>query len=309
MKILMQTARAQIEDIGDRTAALRFIGETDSATASWAADALSQLENDMDAFVITSADGFFGKGYDANEIKSLTQEGNWDGLDKLSACFQNLTETIRRLSKPVTAAVNGLAMDFGVELAMSCDAICEAEAEYGFGAGKNGFPLMGGGLSEIALNTYGISADVPGLDVVPLLKRVYQCLYMSPPCKGFTEAVKKGLPLKGTQICGEADLLEKSKREALHLFVQGYEPQTKDRVVMVTGSTGTAALEIMAINMRYGNFISEQLLETAAGIAWVLGGGDVPKNTLVPESRLLACEREAFVSACKRSTQRKGESA
>lgn len=309
MKILMQTARAQIEDIGDRTAALHFIGEIDSATASWAADALSQLENDMDAFVITSADGIFCKGYDANEIESLTQEGNWDGLDKLSARFQNLTETIHRLSKPVTAAVNGLATDFGVELAMSCDAVCEAEAEYSFGIGKTGLPLMGGGLSEIALRIYEISADVPGLDVVPFLKRVYQYLYMGSPCKGFTEAVKKGLPLKSSHICAEAELLEKSKREALHLFVQGYEPQTRDRVAMVTGTTGTAALEIMSINMNYGKFISEQLSETAAGIAWVLGGGDVPKGALVSENRLLACEREAFVSACKRSTQRKGASA
>lgn len=293
--ILLETAGARTEDLGGGAVLLRLDSRVDSATAGWAADALERLADNATAFVVSG-----GNGYDTGEIDGLAAREDWTGLEEAAGRFQALTQAIRRLSKPVVAALTGEVSDLGIELGMAADGVCEAEAVYGFAIKKNRFTPVAGGLAELALRTYAIGADVMGSDIVPFLKRAFQQLTMGKPCTGFAEAAAKGIPFQMASSCGREELNGKAKEKALFLAAQGYEPPREERVILVTGATGTAALEITSINMQRGGFLSPEMLGMAADIARVFGGGDVPKGTLVSETQLRKLEREAFLNACKR---------
>lgn len=301
VKVLAETAQAGIEDIGDRTAVLKFYTDRiDSLTAEWAANVLPEIETSVDAVVIEISCG----GYDNNEIAGFVSKEDWGRLDTLAISFQRLTGIIRKLSKPVVAALTGDAMDFGLEMALSTAAVCAADTTMGFAAEKNGFAPMGGGLTEIAMRTYEIGKNVPGLDIVPFLKRAFLFLYMGKPCVGLEQVASQGVLLSEAKTFPKKELIDRAKQKALFLFGQGYQPETEERIIQTMGTTAAAALEITAINARYGGFISERLQELAADIAWILGGGDVPKGTMVPESQFLRCERAAFIRACQRLSRK-----
>jgi 3-hydroxyacyl-CoA dehydrogenase len=198
------------------------------------------------------------------------------------------------------AAAQGSVKNFGFELALCADAILESDASFSFWTQENLFPPMGGGLTEIALHAYALGENVPGYDVVPFLKRVYSLLYLGGICSGVDEAVKRGIPLPDARNCAAVELLDRAKAKALSLSKEGRRPYPKDRGIVASGTTGAAALEIIAINLHRGGFISKDLLNLGEGVAWVLCGGDVPKGTPVTEAQMLKCERKAFTRACQR---------
>lgn len=291
-----QCNQARFEDMGDGVVCLRFTQDTvDAAAALWAADGMNARMSDATAFVVAGC-----PTYDMQEIQAKIAEEDWAGLETVAAGFQHLTNTIRTLEKPVVAAVSGTVSDIALDIAICADGVCAGDATFGYALKNNRFTPMGGGITELVLRTYAIGADVMGCDMVPFLKRICQQLYMGKPCAGISEAAQKGLLLNLAGTCSPETLLGQAKAKALFLAAQGYIPPTELREIFVTGTTGVAAMQIPAINMQQGGFISHELYHMAADVAGVMGGGDVPKGTLVAETQLLKLERQAFINACKR---------
>lgn len=85
--------------------------------------ALSELDarQEIGAMVITGAEKAFAAGADIKEMvnASLT--------DMLKNSFVELFDGLRRITKPLVAAVSGFALGGGCELAMACDLVVAAE--------------------------------------------------------------------------------------------------------------------------------------------------------------------------------------
>ena len=85
--------------------------------------ALTAFDSDeaVGALVITGSERAFAAGADIKEMAEAT------AVDMLTSSFVELFDGVRKIRKPVIAAVSGYALGGGCELAMSCDMIVASE--------------------------------------------------------------------------------------------------------------------------------------------------------------------------------------
>ena len=80
--------------------------------------------------VITGSGRAFSSGADLKQGFDPTPAGHPDVHTRLTQTYHPIMTTIRRMPKPVVAAVNGPAVGIGCSLALSCDLIVAAESAY-----------------------------------------------------------------------------------------------------------------------------------------------------------------------------------
>jgi 2-(1,2-epoxy-1,2-dihydrophenyl)acetyl-CoA isomerase len=86
--------------------------------------------DDVRAVVITGAGRGFSSGADLKAGFDLTPEGHPDVGTALRERYHPIIAGLRRLPKPVLAAVNGPAVGIGCSLALACDLIVARESSY-----------------------------------------------------------------------------------------------------------------------------------------------------------------------------------
>jgi 2-(1,2-epoxy-1,2-dihydrophenyl)acetyl-CoA isomerase len=87
-------------------------------------------EDDVRAVVVTGAGRAFSSGADLKAGFEPTPEGHPDVLTPLRERYHPIIEGLRRLPKPVLAAVNGPAVGIGCSLALAADLIVMRESAY-----------------------------------------------------------------------------------------------------------------------------------------------------------------------------------
>jgi 3-hydroxyacyl-CoA dehydrogenase len=255
--------------------------------------AMDIAEEQFAGLVIWQTEPPFCVGADLEGIAPVVMRGEWKRLEEIVASFQNVNSQLRSSFIPVVAAVQGMALGGGCEIAMQCDRTVAALESY-MGLVEIGVGLMpgGGGCKEFAKR---ISEALPDNNFNPFLFKAFQNVATAKVATSAQEAQELGfLKPSDSVVFNPNEILYVAKATARGLAEAGYRPPLP-RPIKVAGRIGVASIEMGMVNMLEGHFMSEHDYYIARKIAMAICGGDVDPGTEVPESWLLKLERDAFV--------------
>lgn len=261
------------------------------------AEAVDRAEADYRGLVIWSPDEPFSAGADLQAMLPGFLMGGVAAIDEAEAELQRIMLRIRYANVPVVAAMRGLALGGGCELAVHC-ARRVAHMECYAGLVEVGVGLIpgGGGLTYIARRAAENARLSTGKDLLPFLTEGFAAAAMAKVGTSALESRKLGYLLEGDLVVAHRDeLLHVALNEARAMAEGGWRPPLK-RQFPVAGRDARATILGQLVNMRDGGFISAHDFHIAEKIATVLTGGDVDPGTLVTEDYLMTLERRAFGS-------------
>ncbi len=301
-KVIAQNPGASIFDIGDGIELVEFhtkMNAMDDETFAMMDEALDRGEKEFEGVVVGNEAENFSAGANIGLILMAAKMGQWDQLTQVVKRFQNLNKRIRYFPKPVVIAPAGMALGGGCEIAMHGSRVVAAGETY-IGLVELGVGVIpaGGGTKEMMRRIINPCMRLPGVEVFPLLQRVFEQIGMAKVSTSAEEA-------RQMHILGPADrfvlnrdhLLAEAKAEAVHMAAVGYHPPVPEKIY-AGGRDALAALQIGAWTLKEGKYISDYDNVIAGRLANVLAGGDLSRPTWVDEQYILDLECEAFLSLC-----------
>jgi len=265
------------------------------------AEGLSQAvdlaEASYQGVVIWSGDEPFSAGADLQAMLPGFMMGGAAAINEAEAELQRIMLKIRYASVPVVAAVRGLALGGGCELAVhSARRVLHMESYVGLVEVGVGLVPGAGGLTYIARRAAENAATSTNKDLIPFLTEGFKAAAMASVGTSALESRSLGYVLDSDVVVPHKDeLLFVAINEAKALYTGGYRAPHK-RLFPVAGRSGKATILGSLVNMRDGGFISQHDFHIAGLIANVLTGGEVETGTLVSEEYLMTLERQAFCS-------------
>ncbi|PJO35748.1 3-hydroxyacyl-CoA dehydrogenase [Delftia acidovorans] len=258
-------------------------------------EAVDVAETDFQGMVIWSGDAPFSVGADLEATMPAFVIGGADAIESVEQELQNLMLRIRYAQVPVVAAIHGMALGGGCELAVySARRVAHMESYIGLVEVGVGLVPGAGGLTYIARRAAENAATSTGKDLLPFLTEGFTAAAMAKVGTSAIESRKLGYLLESDLIVPHKDeLLFVAINEAKSMAAGGWRAPLP-RSFPVAGRSGVATIKGSLVNMRDGGFISEFDQHVASLIANVVCGGDVDAGTLVDEAYLMKLERKAF---------------
>ncbi|MFD3257024.1 3-hydroxyacyl-CoA dehydrogenase/enoyl-CoA hydratase family protein [Paenibacillus lentus] len=299
-KVVKSNSGASLIDLGDGVACLEFHSPNNAIGGDILAmitQSVEEVRRNFAGLVIANQGRNFCVGANLMLLLMEAQDEEWDEVDDIIRLFQSTMYNLKRFEKPVVAAPHRMTLGGGVEACMPADqVIVAAETYYGLVEAGVGLIPAGGGCKELALRA-SRHAGADG-DLQPLIQRAFETIGMAKVSSSGHDAKALGYLREHDSIVVHPDyLIHEAKQAVLRMSAAGYEPPLEERL-RVVGSEGKAVLQLGAIGMREGCYISDHDLLIAKKLAHVLAGGDVPPGTYVSEQYMLDLEREAFLSLC-----------
>ncbi|MGY6554690.1 MAG: 3-hydroxyacyl-CoA dehydrogenase/enoyl-CoA hydratase family protein [Wenzhouxiangella sp.] len=259
--------------------------------------ALDHAEAGFDGLVIWQPQGPFSAGANLKAAAEAIQRGDFDSVRSLVKGFQAVNLRMRYSGIPSVAAVRGLALGGGLELAMHASRrVAHLESYMGLVEAGVGLLPAGGGLATLALQ---INADVAAGDTWPLLEKRYKQIAMGQVSGSAMEAREMGyLRPEDLIVLHEHELLHAAHGLVRSLAASGYRPPLAGRTFPAAGDVGVATLKMILVNMLEGHFISDHDFEIGSRIATVISGGEIDRGIPVNEEWLHHLEREHFLELC-----------
>jgi 3-hydroxyacyl-CoA dehydrogenase len=257
--------------------------------------AVEAAEHGYQGLVIWSPDDVFSAGANLEALMPVFMKSGAKGIAPEEKKLQDLMLRIRYATVPVVAAMRGLALGGGCELAVHCARRVAAMETY-VGLVEVGVGLLpgGGGLAYIARRAAENAAGAPGTDLLNFVKEGFTAAAMAKVGTSALESRQLGYLL-------ESDIIVPNKDELLHVALSqvralhdsGYRAPHR-RLFPVAGRSAIATIKGSLVGMRDGGFISAHDFHIGALIADVVCGGEVDAGTLVSEDYLMALERKHF---------------
>ncbi|MCS7101881.1 MAG: enoyl-CoA hydratase/isomerase family protein, partial [Burkholderiaceae bacterium] len=248
------------------------------------------------ALVIWSPDDPFSVGADLNAMLPVFMAGGAKAIGEEVKKLQGIFMRLKYAQVPVVAAVSGMALGGGCELALHCAKRVAALESY-IGLVEVGVGLIpgAGGLKEGALRAARAAQAVGATDLVPFLRNWFTNAAMAKVATSAHEARQMGYLVPGdTIVFNRHELLWCALTEAYALASVGYRPPLAPQRFPVAGRSGLATIKTQLVNMRDGGFISAHDFHLASAIADVMCGGDVEPGSVVDEQWILDLERKYF---------------
>jgi 3-hydroxyacyl-CoA dehydrogenase len=285
-KVLIISIKAKMHLLGD-------------AVVSGLQQAITLAEQQYQGLVIWSPDEPFCAGADLQSMLPAFMSGGAKAIEPAQKRLQDLMLALRYAQVPVVAAIRGMALGGGCELALHCAKRVAAFESY-LGLVEVGVGLLpgAGGLTFIARRAAEaasqLAANNDSVDLLPFLKNGFTAAAMA-------KVGASALESRSLGYLSESDLIVPHKDELLFVALQqakamhhaGYRPPQKAKFP-VAGRSAKATILGQLVNMREGGFISEHDEYIASLIADIVCGGDVDAGAWVDEAYLLALERKHF---------------
>jgi 3-hydroxyacyl-CoA dehydrogenase len=258
--------------------------------------AVELAEQGYKGLVIWSPDDVFSAGANLESLMPVFMKLGAKGIAPEEKKLQDMMLRLRYAQVPVVAAMRGLALGGGCEIAVHCARRVAAMETY-VGLVEVGVGLIpgGGGLAYVARRAAEMAAA--GNANADLLKFVSDGFTSAAMAKVGTSAIesrKLGYLLWSDVIVPHKDeLLFVASAQARAMYDSGYRPPVR-ALFPVAGRSAVATIQAQLANMRDGGFISAHDFHIATLIAQVVCGGDVDAGSLVSEEYLMTLERERF---------------
>jgi 3-hydroxyacyl-CoA dehydrogenase len=258
--------------------------------------AVQIAEDGYQGLVIWSPDDVFSAGANLESLMPVFMKSGSKGIKPEVKKLQDALLRMRYAQVPVVAAMRGIALGGGNEIALHCARrVAAMETYVGFVEVGVGLVPAGGGLAYVARRAAEMAAA--GNANADLLKFVTDGFTSAAMAKVGTSAIesrKLGYLLWGDVIVPHKDeLLHVALTQAKAMHASGYRPPTK-ALFPVAGRNAIATIKGQLANMRDGGFISAHDFHISTLIAEVVCGGDVDAGSLVTEEYLMAMERDRF---------------
>jgi len=227
-------------------------------------------------------------------VADALMAGRLDKIEQVVAQFQDTNLALRYSLVPTVAAVDGMALGGGCEIAMHCDkAVASLESYVGLVEVGVGLIPGAGGCKELAMRA---AAQAQGGDLFPFIRRYFENVATAQVGRSAEQSRELGY-LRGSDqvVMNRFELLHVAKEQLIALHESGYRPPLRAIQIPVAGRGAIATLKMGMQNMLAGNYISEHDYLIGSKLAHVMCGGDMETGSLVDEQWFLDLEREAFI--------------
>lgn len=258
--------------------------------------AIEIAEAKYKGLVIWSPDDVFSAGANLEALMPVFMKSGGKGILPEEKKLQDMMLRLRYANVPVVAAIRGIALGGGCEIAIhTARRVAAMESYMGFVEVGVGLIPGGGGLTYVARRAAEMAAA--GNANADLMKFLTDGFTSSAMAKVGTSAIenrKLGYLLWSDVIVPHKDeLLYVATQQAKAMYESGYRAPAKT-LFPVAGRNAIATIKAQLVNMRDGGFISAHDFHISSLIADVVCGGDVDAGSLVSEEYLMALERKHF---------------
>lgn len=301
--VIFETADASLVDLGDGVACLEFHTKMNTigpGIIDMMERAMDEVEANWTGLVIGNDAAQFGAGANLLLILNEIDDDNYDDVEWILERFQKANMRLRLSPKPVVVAPHGLTLGGGCEVALAGDAVVGALETY-IGLVEVGAGLVpaGGGCKELVRRIDEAAPDLPGTDLFPQVRRIFEMVGMGKVATSGHEAQEMGFLRTTDRVTVNRDrLLHDAKATVLALDGMGYTPPRERTDIRVVGEPGLAAIRVGLDQMERAGYISAHDKVVGDALAWVLCGGEVSASSRVSEQYLLELEKEAFMRLC-----------
>jgi 3-hydroxyacyl-CoA dehydrogenase len=257
---------------------------------------LRLAEEGFAGLVVWSPDEPFSYGADLQAMLPAFMKGGAKAIEAEVRKMQEAMLALRYASVPSVAAVRGMALGGGCELAIHCAKRVAAMESY-LGLVEVGVGLIpgGGGLTYIARR----AAEMAGAggasgDLFTFLREGFTAAAMAKVGTSALDSRRLGFLLDSDIVVPHRDeLLFVAIAQARAMAESNWRAPPR-RMFAVAGRDAKATITGQLANLRDGGFASAHDFHVASCIADVVCGGDVDAGSLASEEYLMALERRHF---------------